>query len=222
MTAFMVPRELTRFIYLKEVRLDSGIMSGTTRTVKKLKEFAVPGVGTARIVHGARANLEESADIAARHGGRLISVKEFLSARGPNPKIFKQVEGNGFWSGDMGTNGLDYYCRIESDNSLVQMTSKAEWAKLPFEQRASLYKRGGELSIEVCAEGEPQQLHIGAGDNHETMSMVVYVIPEKQPEVPIVSVKGLTAEQLRGILRVASEHADEPTRELIGKAEIKE
>ena len=52
--------------------------------------------------------------------------------------------------------------------------------------------------------------------------MVIYVIPEKRPEVPIVSVKGLTAEQLRGILRVASEHADEPTRELIGKVEIRE
>jgi hypothetical protein len=155
MTAGRVPSELTRFIYLKEARLDSGIMSGTTRTVKKLKEFAIPGVGMARIVHGARVNLEESADIATRHGGRLITVKEFLSARGPNPKIFKQVEDNEFWSGDMGTNGLDYYCRIESDNSLVQMASKAEWAKLPFEQRASLYKRGGELSIEVWRRGRP-------------------------------------------------------------------
>jgi hypothetical protein len=90
----------------------------------------------------------ESEAIAARHGGRLPTLQEFLMALGDQQQYGKSVN-RAYWLG--GRNGIrgPYVSRVDHKTGELRMTDHDTWSGLPANERALVLAGEGPIILGV-------------------------------------------------------------------------
>jgi hypothetical protein len=117
--------------------------------------------------------------MARAYGGRLPSISEFISAMG-DPQKYMKIGGAWHWLGDEGLK-VSGYCKIDYEAlRLVEMPSKAEWDKLPLEQKAYVHGGSGPVAFDVCGCQDASRLVAYVGSKPSGPSRLTYINTGKE------------------------------------------
>jgi hypothetical protein len=111
------------------------------------------------------ANYQDSKRIAAENGGRLVTLKEFITALKTDSTLFDRSRRNWYWLGDEPGLKLSGYCKIDYENGTIASISEKKWNALPLEEKAYAYEGNGPLALYIDYYGRGvRRLDVDAND----------------------------------------------------------
>ena len=152
------------------------------------------------------ADFAGSNGIAAENGGRLPTLKEFITEL-KSPEFYEKAKYNSYWLGENGL-GFSGYARIDYEKGTITQVREKDWERLPISERAYAYSGSGPVSLGVDVDDGDWRLGVYAFDGPDDVASRVALVRDGHvAAAPKSALETLQAE-LSGLEKTQREKAE--------------